>query len=73
MSESDLLYWLIDQTDLELSFKHSDDDDPLEGAWCVHRRQGSANDLEWRLIASGRTPWRALFKAREALLEEAAR
>jgi hypothetical protein len=71
VSESDLLFWLNDQTDLELSFKHSDDDDPLEGAWCVHRRQGSASDREWRLIASGQTPWQALFLARKAIAKEA--
>lgn len=70
-SGADLLQWLIDHTALELSFQHSDDDDPLDGAWCVHRQQGSANDREWCLIASGQTPWQALFLARVILLKEA--
>ena len=67
-SGADLLEWLIDHTDLELSFRHSDD--PDEEVWCVYRRQGSANDREWCLIARGQTPWQALFLAR-ALLKEA--
>ena len=67
-SGADLLEWLIEHTDLELSFRHSDD--PNEGVWCVYRQQGSANDREWCLIARGQTPWQALFLAR-ALLKEA--
>lgn len=64
MIGNDLLYWLGEQTDLELSFKHSDDDDPLEGLWCVHQVRGSVNDREWHLIASGETPYDALRQAR---------
>lgn len=69
MSGDDLLEWLNDQTDLELSFKYCGDDYSLDGVWCVHRRVGNANDREWRLIASGETPYVALTSAR-ALLKE---
>ena len=68
-SGANLLQWLIEHTDLELSFRHSDD--PDEGVWCVYRRQGSANDREWCLIARGQTPWQALFLARKAIAKEA--
>jgi len=71
MTASDLLFWLDDHTDLELAFRHSDDDGLLEGAWCVHRQQGGVNDREWRLIASGATPWYALFLAHKAVAKEA--
>jgi len=67
-----VLEWLNDQTDLELSFKYCDDDDPLDGVWCVYRRVGNVNDREWRLIASGETPYVALTSAR-ALLKEGER
>jgi hypothetical protein len=70
MSGDDLLEWLNVQTDLELSFKHSDDDDPLDGVWCVHQCRGSVNDREWHLIASGPTPYEALRQARALLKED---
>ena len=67
MSGDDLLEWLNDQTDLELSFKYCDDDPSLDGVWCVHRCVGSVNDREWRLIATAETPLAALRNARARL------
>lgn len=68
MSGDDLLFWLNEQTDLELSFKYCDDES-IDGVWCVHRCVGNVNDREWRLIAEGETPLAALKNAR-ALLKE---
>ena len=63
----DLLAWLEQHPELELSW--GDVDDVSEGSWRVHAQHGGVNDREWRLVDVGRTPTEALTNAR-ALLKE---
>ena len=66
----DLLAWLAEHPEIELSW--GDAGDVSECLWRVHVRHGGINDREWRLVDVGHTPTEALTNAR-ALLKEAAR
>lgn len=58
----DVLAWLSENRNVELSFDYGDADEDGKG-WCVHRVNGGVNDREWTLIGTGATPLDALRAA----------
>ena len=58
----DVLAWLSENRNVELSFDYGDADDDGKG-WCVHRVNGGVNDREWTLVGTGDTPKAAIRAA----------
>jgi putative hemolysin len=57
---------LLDALEAHPSWELSQDTDPEELGWLVHKVVGSPNDREWREIGKGRTPREAIRAAIQA-------
>lgn len=63
MNDTELLDWLEEHHQCELSYARWDD----PSCWQVHKVTGNRNDQEWELVGEGETVREAILAASERL------